>query len=60
MKVRALLDSGSEINAMTPIFIAKLRLRPRRTNVGTQKIDGLALETYGMISTVFLLQNNPG
>lgn len=40
---------------MTPTFIAKLGLRPRPTNVGIQKIDGLPLETYSMTSAMFLV-----
>lgn len=31
---------------MTLAFIAKLDLTTQKTNVGTQKIDGLLLETY--------------
>lgn len=43
---------------MTPVFIAKLRLRLRFTNIGVQKINDSASEIYSMISTVFSLQDN--
>ncbi len=40
---------------MTPTFAAKLELRPKLTNIGIQKIDGLPLETYGIVMTRFLI-----
>ena len=46
--VRALIDSGSEVNAMTPAYTSKLGLRVRYTDVGAQKIDGSTLQTFGM------------
>ncbi len=52
-KVKALINSDSEVNAMIPVFVAKLGLRPRPTNVGTQKINGSPLETYDLASTRF-------
>ena len=32
--VRAQVDSGSEINAMTPTYAAKLGLKVRKTDIG--------------------------
>ena len=52
-QVRALLDSGSEVNAMNPNYARKLGLKIRRTNIGAQKIDGSALETFGMVIADF-------
>ena len=49
----ALLNSGSEVNAMHPAFAERLGLVVRTTNVGAQKIDGTTLETYGMMVAVF-------
>ena len=37
-QVQVLIDSGSEINAMTPAYTLRLGFRARRTNVGAQKI----------------------
>ena len=51
--VSALLDSGSEVNAMHPAFAERLGLVVRTTNVGAQKIDGTTLETYGMVVAAF-------
>ena len=33
-QVKALLNSGSKVNAMNPDYARKLRLKIRRTNVG--------------------------
>ena len=48
-QVQALLNSGSEVNAMNPAYAEKLGLRIRKTNVGTQKIDGSSLDTFGIV-----------
>lgn len=37
--VRALIDSGSEVNAMHPALAKKLGLITRKTDVEAQKID---------------------
>ena len=52
-QVRALLNSGSEVNAMNPDYAWKLGLKIRKTNIGAQKIDGSALETFGMVIADF-------
>ncbi len=59
-EVKALIDSSSEVNAMTPAFAAKLELRPRPTNVGAQKIDGSSLETHSIASARFSIQDSLG
>ncbi len=59
-QVEALIDSGSEVNAMTPAFIANLGLSTRPTGVGAQKIDGSPLAMYGMAVTAFSLQDSLG
>ena len=56
-QVKALLDSGSEVNAMNPDFARKLGLKIRKTNVGAQKIDGSALETFGMVIADFQVED---
>ena len=55
--VLALLDSGSEVNAVYPTFAKKLGLPIRPTDVGVQKIDGTTLETYGMVVAVFSVED---
>ncbi len=51
--IEALLDSESEVNAMSQAFAQQLGLKIRKTNVGAQKIDGTTLETYGMVVSTF-------
>ena len=56
-QVRALLNSGSEVNAMSPAYAKRLGLKTRKTNVRAQKIDGSALETFGMVIADFQIEN---
>ena len=58
--VLALLDSGSEVNAMAAAYLAHLGLKVRMTDVGAQKIDGSSLATYGMIIAAFQIVNKLG
>ena len=58
--VRALIDSGSEVNAMTPAYASKLGLRVRHTDVGAQKIDGSTLQTFGMVLANFQVEDKLG
>ena len=51
--VRALVDSGSGVNAMTPAYAAKLGLQVRKSDIGAQKIDGSTLEIFGMVLANF-------
>ena len=59
-QVRALLNSGSEVNAMSPAYAKKLGLKTRKTNVGAQKIDGSALETFEMVIADFQVEDKGG
>ncbi len=52
-KVQTLIDYGSEVNAITLAYAAKLDLKVRPTNVGTQKIDGSTLATFEMVLASF-------
>ncbi len=56
--VRALIDSGSKVNAMTPAYATRLGFTTRKTSIGAQKIDGSPLETYGMASARFSIQDS--
>ncbi len=44
-QIEALLDSGSDVNAMSQAVAQQLGLKVRNTNFGAQKIDGTTLET---------------
>ena len=59
-QIRALLDSSSEVNAMSPAYAKKLGLKIRKTNVEAQKIDGSALETFGMVIADFQVEDKSG
>lgn len=52
-KVQALINLGSEVNAMTLAYSSKLGLWVRYTNVRAQKIDGSILKTFGMVLANF-------
>ena len=52
-QVKALLNSGSEVNAMSPIFAQKLGLHIWKINVKAQKIDGSTPKTFGMVIANF-------
>ncbi len=57
-EVKALINSDSEVNAMTLAYAKKLDLTTHKTSIGAQKIDGSPLETYGMVSASFSLQDS--
>ena len=52
-EVQALIDSGSEINAMIPAHVSRLGLRVHRTDIGAQKIDGSIFKTFGIVLASF-------
>lgn len=58
--MRALIDSGSEVNAMNPTYATKLGLRVRKTDVGAKKIDRSRLDTFRMVIVDFLVKNKLG
>ena len=60
IEVRTLIDSESEDSAIVSAYIQKLGLWVRKTDVGTQKIDGSTLETYGMVIAGFQVQDKFG
>ena len=59
-QVQALIDLGSEVNAMTLTYASRLGLWVHRTDMRTQKIDGSILETFGMILTSFQVEDKLG
>ena len=60
VQIQALIDSGSEVNAMTPAYASKLGLKVHTTDVGAQKIDGSTLETFGMVLASFQVEDKLG
>lgn len=59
-EVRALLNSGSKVNAMSPDYTRNLGLKIRKTSVRAQKIDGSTLETFGMVIAEFEVEDKVG
>ena len=57
VSISALLDSGSEVNAIHPTLAWELGLPIRPTDVGAQKIDGTLLDTFGMVVAAFSVEN---
>ena len=51
--VLALLNSGNEVNTITPAYAAHLGLQVRITDVSAQKIHRSSLATYNMVITIF-------
>ena len=58
--VLALLNSGSEINVMTPAYAAHLGLKVRMTNIGAQIINRSSLATYGIVIAAFQIVDKLG
>ena len=52
-QVQALIDSGSEVNAIHPSFTKQLGLPIRLTDVGAQKIDGTMLDSHEIVVAAF-------
>ena len=55
--MQALIDSGSEVNAIHLSFVKQLGLLIRPTDVGAQNIDGTTLNTYGMVVASFSIMD---
>ena len=51
--IRALVDLGSKINAMTSAYATKLGLKVRKTNIEAQKIDSSTLDNFKMVLADF-------
>ena len=51
--VQALINSGSEVNAIHLIFAKQLGFPVWPTDVGAQKIDNTTLDTYGIVVPAF-------
>lgn len=57
IKIKTLIHFKSEVNTTTPAYIAKLSLSIQKIQVDFPKIDGTALEIYGIVRTIFLFQD---
>ena len=59
-KVQALINSGSEVNTITPGYASKLGLKVRPTDIGVKKIDGSIFKTFGMVLASFQVEDKLG
>ena len=55
--MKTLINSGSKVNAMHPIYAMKLDLCTRKINVGVYNIDGSHLDTFGIVIADCLVKN---
>ena len=51
--IKALINSGNKVKAMTLAYASKLSLNIQHTHVGAQKIDGTILKTFEIIFASF-------
>ncbi len=58
--VQALIDFGSELNAINPAYPAKLGLKVCLTDVGAQKFDGSNFKIIAIVLTSFQVENKLG
>ena len=52
--VQALINLGSEVNIITPAYVAKLGLKVWPTDIRAQKINGSLLRTFKRVIANFL------
>ena len=58
--IRALIDSDSKVNAMTPAYSKQLGFQIQKTDVKAQKIDGSLLRTFEMVIAGFQVEDKLG
>ena len=58
--VKALINSGSEVNVMTPVYALKLGLNIYPSDVGAQKIVGSILKIFEIILGSFQIDDKLG
>ena len=59
-QIKALLNSGSEVNTINSNFAWKLGLKVWKINVRAQKLNSSALETFGMVIVDFQVEDKVG
>lgn len=51
------INLGSEVNTITPTYIAKLSFKIQKTNIKAQKINNSIHNTFGMVLTDFQVED---
>lgn len=59
-KVQTLINSGSEINAMTLAYVAKLGFKISKSNIKVQKINSSLFKTFKIVLTSFQKKDKLG
>ena len=59
-QVRALLNSGSKVNTISLAYAKRLNLKTWKINIGAQKINGSALETFEMVIAECQVEDKSG
>lgn len=59
-EIWALINFGSEVNAMIPIYVAKLCLKICYTNVGAWKIHNFTFKMFEIVLASFQIENKLG
>ena len=57
VQIQVLINSSSEVNAMTSIYALKLGLKIHPTKKRAQKIDGFTFKTFEMILASFQMKD---
>ena len=52
-EIRALIDLGSEVNAIIPAYTVKLGFEVHKTDIEAQKIQGFTLGIFGIVLATF-------
>lgn len=52
-----MINSSSEVNTITPTYIAKLSFKIQKTNIKAQKINNSIHNTFGMVLTDFQVED---
>ena len=58
--IRALINSGSEVNIMALAYASKLGFKVYSIDVGAQKVDGSILKIVGMVLASFQIEDKLG
>lgn len=56
-EIQALINSSSKVNAITLVYILKLGLQARQTNIGDQKIHGSIFKTFKIVLARFQVED---
>lgn len=59
-QTKALLDSRTDVNAMSQAFTSQLDFKTWKANFGDHKINSTTLETYEIVVSTFFVSDKDG